>query len=465
MTTSLDSLSVSAPPRLATPRTLSLATYGPQVDAVMEALRLPPLPWQSMVNQVACEVREDGSWRYPTVILTVPRQAGKTALLGGQLVHRMMTFPDLRAWYTAQTGIAAVDAFNEWIGVLNSCLPDHFTFRKSQGSQTITLPERNSAVRIFPPTPDSLHGRQSDIVVLDECWAHDEDKGAALLQAIIPTQATRKMRQTWLVSTAGDDTSDWWRSWVDKGRASLEDPDSTIAYFEWSAAEDTDPNDEAAWPTFHPAYGLTQSEESFRIALEQLGSQQFRRAYLNLWPPSSGSWRIEWDACVTNERLTDNAGVVFAADCDPWHRHAAIVAAGHIDNKAFVEIVDYREGVDWLPERIVQLASKHYGQVAIARSGPLGYMVPDLEMTGNAVRALTTYEYGDAVSRFQTATVAHHIAHPGDPRMDAAVANVKDATLERPVWRRRDQRIDISPVVAAALAVFTLETNQAPQVF
>lgn len=432
----------------------------------MEALRLPPLPWQSHVNAVAGEVRQDGTWRYPTVILTVPRQAGKTALLGGQLIHRMMAFDDMRGWYTAQTGIAAVDAFNEWVGTINSCMPDKFTFKQSQGSQRVLLQQRNSMVRIFPPTPDSLHGRQADMLVLDECWAHDEDKGAALMQAIIPTQATRKMRQTWLVSTAGDETSDWWRSWIEKGRASLEDPDTNIAYFEWAAPEETDPTDQAAWPTFHPAYGLTQSPESFEIALEQLGPTQFRRAYLNLWPPASESWRQEWEFCYDDRRIPEENEVVFGVDSDPRHQKAAIVACSDMDGDAAVEVVDYREGVEWVPQRLFELGSRHAAPIAITRSGPMGYLIPDLEQYGLRILPMTTGQYQDAVSRFQTAVVAHHVIHSSDPRLDTSVANVKDATAERPTWRRRDHRIDISPVVAAALAVYALEAGPPlPQVF
>lgn len=34
------------------------------------------LPWQRFFLRVATELNSDGSYRYPTVILTVPRQSG-----------------------------------------------------------------------------------------------------------------------------------------------------------------------------------------------------------------------------------------------------------------------------------------------------------------------------------------------------------------------------------------------------
>ena len=62
-------------------------------------------------------------------------------------------------------------------------------------------------LRIFAPLPAALHSKQSDLVVVDEAWAHDLERGRQLDQAIVPTQATRSGAQVWKVSTAGDESS------------------------------------------------------------------------------------------------------------------------------------------------------------------------------------------------------------------------------------------------------------------
>src|SRR5215471_10973954 len=64
-------------PVLATARTDRL-TYGGAVAALAQALGKPMMPWQSYVADVALEVDEDGRFAYQLVIVTVPRQSGKT---------------------------------------------------------------------------------------------------------------------------------------------------------------------------------------------------------------------------------------------------------------------------------------------------------------------------------------------------------------------------------------------------
>lgn len=454
-----DSLPISAPSRLATPRS-SLPTMGPNVGLVMRALGLPPLPWQQQVLDVALEVNPDGTWRYKTIVLTVPRQAGKTALIGGVLVHRALAFPSTRAWYTAQSGVAALDAYTEWVGMTQRAMPDRFKYRMSQGRQTMGFEPNDSTIRIFPPTPDSLHGRQGDIVVLDECFAHDEERGDAIMQAVVPTQATRPMKQTWLVSTAGSADALWWKRWVEKGRASLDDPDSGICFFEWSAAPDIDVTRPESWPLFHPAYGLTQSEDSFRTALDQMGPEQFDRAFANRWPASGSSWRESWADCGSQDRIPPDAEVVFGLDSNPNNSQAAITAAARLpDGRVAVELVEHRHETNWVAERAIELHKRHGAKLCIARNGPLAYLIPDIERAGVPVEKVAPIEVGDSVARFQSAVIAQRVTHPSDPRLDGAVANCIDATAERPMWHRRVQVRDISPIVAAALAVWGVEAG------
>lgn len=73
------------------------------------------MPWQIQVAEVAGEVAPDGLPAYPEVVVTVPRQSGKTTLILGREVDRACWWnrpPTLgrlpqRVVYTAQTGLAA----------------------------------------------------------------------------------------------------------------------------------------------------------------------------------------------------------------------------------------------------------------------------------------------------------------------------------------------------------------------
>jgi len=462
MTLMISSETLPAQARYATPRS-DLATFGPAVDQVMALLGHPPMPWQSQVNAVANEVNEDGTYRYKTIVCSTPRQAGKTSLLGGVMAHRAMTQRDFRGWYTAQTGQAARDTWYEWQRKIEMAMPRRWQFRLSNGEESARWPTQGSFIRTFPPTPASLHGRQGDLILLDEVFSLSMELGEAIMQATIPTQATRSMRQTWIVSTAGTEESDWMRGWIEKGRDSLSDPASTIAHFEWTAPEEAPYDDPETWRLYHPAYGLTQSEESFRIALEQLGEAGFRRGMLNQWPAISTSWRQRWGTLPENG-IPAGAQVFIAADSCPRHTKASIVAAAPGDPIP-IEVIDHHAGIDWVLPRLTELHQRHACEVLIVRTGPLGHLILDLERSGVRVRAVTSAEFQDAVSTFQTLTVADGIAHPRDPRLDQAVANSMEVRAERPTWRRKDHGTDISPLVAASLAVWAAATPVGMQIF
>lgn len=461
MTISMLGSPVSAPPRYATRRSPELLTFGPQVAQVSARLGQPFMPHQALISDVANEIVQDPEtglwvWRYPTVIVTTPRQAGKTTTLQATNAHRCMTMPDHRVWYTAQTGLAARDVWYEWETALGTAMPGRWSFRRSAGQETARWKANRSFIRAFPPTPQSLHSKQGDTIELDEVWALELQAGDSLIQATVPTQATRPHRQLWILSTAGDDSSVWWRSWVEKGRQAVDDPDSGIAYFEWSASDDMDVTDPDTWPLFHPAYGHTQDQAAMQAALEQMGPVEFARAFGNRWPAAKVSWRASWPSCATDEQLPASAPVVFAADSNPSHTHATIAAAGTLESGRHIgEVIDSRAGVHWLKPRLLELTRRHRAQVIVHRSGPLGYMIDELKAAGVHVIETTTADYSAAIARVITLTVSGSLGHADDPRLNVAVDNaVLRDTGDRQVLTRRDLAVDISPFVAFTWAVW-----------
>src|SRR5664280_3687122 len=71
------------PPRFATPRTPSRPTKGHEAAAIAKAMGHELLPWQQQVLDVGLEMElVDGIWlpAYREIVVTVPRQCGKTLL-------------------------------------------------------------------------------------------------------------------------------------------------------------------------------------------------------------------------------------------------------------------------------------------------------------------------------------------------------------------------------------------------
>src|SRR6185436_13616684 len=85
------------------------------------------------------------------------------------------------------------------------------------------------------------HGKTLDMGVLDEAFAQIDNRVEASWR---PAMITRQQAQLWVVSTAGDLKSSYLRAKVDGGRAIVDSgKDSRVAYLEWSAPQDADPED------------------------------------------------------------------------------------------------------------------------------------------------------------------------------------------------------------------------------
>src|ERR1035437_8729201 len=93
-------------PRYATVRTPERETLGRAAAKIARLLGQPLMPWQRRVADVALE-RAAGRLVFQDVVLTVPRQQGKSYLLLVLLLVRALLEPRTNAVYAAQTGLDA----------------------------------------------------------------------------------------------------------------------------------------------------------------------------------------------------------------------------------------------------------------------------------------------------------------------------------------------------------------------
>jgi len=271
----------------AQPAYFTKPTLGAQHDlgacrVIGAALGTPLMPWMELVLRVATERRLDDptQYRYPIVVLTVPRQAGKTTTVRIKLVQRAIANAGRRAFYTAQTGKDATARWKDLVkAVEQSPLRTFAKIRLAAGSQSVTFPN-GSTISPFAPTARSLHGYTPHDVDLDEVFDYTEEQGNDVMGAVGPAQVTLPDRQLWLLSTMGHAGSVFWHEWVERGRAATLDPDSGIAFFEWSLPEGADPEDLASW-SFHPAVGHTITIERLKELRGQHTYGEWMRAFMN----------------------------------------------------------------------------------------------------------------------------------------------------------------------------------------
>ena len=280
---------MSAPPHYATTRS-DRPTYGPSLAEVAAGLGITLMEWQRTVADVALE-HEDGRLAYRDLIVTVPRQQGKTVLMLAIIVHRMLSAPGQRVLFGAQSRLVArsrlIDGW--WPLIRRSSIASLFSLSRGSGMEAFRC--GNGSILTLLSTEESAgHGESLDLVVLDECWAHT----AATEQAVRPTLLTRPNGQLVMVSTAGNRKSVWWRDKIEVGRSAVGDGlTSGLAYFEWSAEDGADPADPATWRTCMPALGVTVEEATIAADMASMPPTEFARAYLNRWPDEDyQGWQV-----------------------------------------------------------------------------------------------------------------------------------------------------------------------------
>jgi len=425
------------------------------------------MPWQAQVADVGLEVDETGRFAYQLVVVTVPRQSGKTTLFGSVLEQRAGTLARARCWFTAQSGRDAVDWFlNEHEPLVASGFRGGYRLRRANGSESIRWTASTGMVRPFPPTPDSLHGKTSDLVVIDEPWAFDLVRGQQLDQAIVPTQATKPNAQVWKVSTAGDASSTWWLGTVEAGRAAVKaGRTSGLAYFEWACPPGLDPAESVSWPLYHPAYGLTIGPESMRAALDMLGRDEFSRAYGNQWVSTLArvipleAWRR---AAEEPADLPEPGRMAVAFDVAVDRSDAAIVAAWRSpDGVGHVEVADHRPGVGWLADRLGELVTRWRPLcVAYDAAGPALDVADVLTRAGMEPVGLKAREYAAACAGLLEALCAQKpaVRYRTHPALDAAaLAAVRRTLGDAWAWGRRQSSGSLAALTAATVAVWAYD--------
>lgn len=400
---------------------------------------------------VVGERTPDGRYAHPLVVVTVPRQCGKTTWAFDLALGRCLQEPDYRVAYTAQTGHVTTERFGDrFLELSDGPLSARARTRRSAGTERITLAAR-SHVKAFPPKAGALRGSAMDLVVVDEAQEHGTELGEQLDLTILPTFTTRRRRQLILVGTAGTDASDYLRRYLAAARDRL----PGYAVFEWGAVDGDDPDDEAVWWRTHPGLGRLADVDALRTARGAMGPAGFAREYLNRW--SRTSTRVidpaDWAACQTSAERPAGP-VCFSLEVAGDRSSASIVVASP---GGWLELVDRRPGTDWLYARALELQARHRAPFAVDRWGASGPFVDALELAGADLIVMRTGDVANAAAMFVDAVATRTLQVVGSVALSEAVDGAAQRHLADTggfVWSRTASASPVEPLIAACNALW-----------
>lgn len=465
---------MSAEPKYATLRNPARRSRGRQIATIATALGKPPMPWQQLVYDVGTELDDQGRFVYELVIVTVPRQSGKTTLVGPVQLDRVMTNPGIRCFYTAQTGKDARKRFEDLVTLIKgSPLDSLASYRWSAGDEGISFPN-GSALKLFAPTLDAIHGETPPLVTFDEIWKYDEMLGDGMLEgAVIPAQMTLTgRRQVWMISTAGTALSTFMRKWVERGREAVTTKGRRwpkLAYFEWGLPEDADPYDPDAIRAFHPAVGHTVTAEELLEIGKEYSRAEWLRAFCNVWLEASDPLFSveEWNELAgtpevpSRRELTVTYEIAANNDC-------GVVMASWRDaaGKANSRVLHAAPGTKWMHDFIVRIYREWSPALLGADDGgPTRRLTDQLRRTlgEDIVVTLGARDFGTACEAWLELVRTKDFQHDGTQTFSNAIAHLvlkRYGDIVR--FSRHDSTGPIAAAIASAVGVWLHDHQDTP---
>ena len=441
----------------------ALTSAGQEAVALAASAGLELDPWQAFVLDQSLGERKDGKWAAFEVGLIVARQNGKGTILEARELAGLFLFGEQLILHSAHEFKTASDAFRRIRGLIE----DHPKFsrrvkqiRTANGSEMIEL-KTGQRLRFVARSKGSGRGFTADLIILDEAYNLGDQEMAALL----PTLSARPNPQVWYASTAGDVDS------IQLGRVrerGIKGNDPDLAFFEWSVDDkDYDPADPRAWAMANPALGIRLSEEYMRREHSALAAEAFARERLTVgtYPTDLlDAWaavdKDTWMA-LADARSQAQDPVAFAAEVTqvaPYRKVAAIAAGGfRADGRAHVEVIEHRDGTDWVPARLAELWRKHRPcAVVIDPSSHAGALTEDVARAGvEVVSPFTARDAAMACGQFRDLVSAGALRHLGQQDLNASLGGATTRPLaDAAAWDRKNAAVDLGPLVACSLAAW-----------
>lgn len=424
-------------------------------------------PWQDGAGKLILAKRADGFYAATVggVVVSIPRQVGKTFLIGAIVIALCILFPGTTVLWTAHRTRTSTRTFQAMQALVKrKKIKPHLKpsrndgIRTSNGEQEIEF--QNGSVILFGAREQGF-GRgfeQVDIEVFDEAQILTEkaleDMVAATNQAQHPHGAL-----LFYIGTPPRPV-DPGEAFTSKRLRAIKGLSSDMLYIEFSADEDADLDDQAQWAKANPSFPKRTPLQSMLRLRENLpGDDSWRREALGIWPEdllgqAFGPGR--WEACSGHAEQPDEVGAI-GLEVAPDREWSSIAGAGLLNGKSLVGSVDRRAGTGWLVPEAKRIQDEHGCRVVVATNGQAADLIPALEAAGVKVTKCKPAEVYNSCSQLYDAVREQRLGHGGHSELDTAVAAaIQKRSGKRWLWVPRQEDGEISMLWAATFALWGL---------
>ena len=317
--------------------------------------------WQRYALDRALEHDADGHLVWSTVIITVGRQSGKSWLSRALCMWRLH-HADL--FGEAQTILHIANKRATAMEVMRPA--GHWAVEK-YGKTSVRWGNERAGIElpsgdrwIISASNDSAGvGFSISMVFADEAWQIPRN---VIDESVGPTMVMREQPQLYLVSTAGDSTSDLMITYRTRALDRLATDDgASVLLLEWSAPPEASPDLVSTWRWGSPEW--SDKRENFLTQQHaNVEESSFRREYLNQWVIAANHWlRPSWwrDTLDEEEPLPEEGVWSIAVESDfNGQGHAVAIAAPNAEGLIVLRVTTHRT-MEKVDIRLAEIRAEH----------------------------------------------------------------------------------------------------------
>lgn len=348
-------------------------TDGVDAERIVRSGQLTLDPWQGAVLCDWMALAPGGKWLCRTCGGSVPRQNGKTGLVEARAEAGMIMYNE-QVIYTAHLQKTATETFEEMASFfdtpkLRKYLKD---IKTALGREQIIL-QSGARVKFLARTRNGGRGQHGDLLIFDEAQELSTEAQASFIPAI----SASLNPQTIYTGTPPDPNSDGivFRSIRAK---SLNGQTQSTAWFEYSVDEIGDVTNRDRWAETNPALGRRILSTTIEGELEQMPADTFARERLGWWTPvvkHELDYAIDksvWEDCKSEDPKPEGKtayGIKFSADGSMVALTGAVIPTDGKSRISLIELKPTGHGIGWLADWLNQRYNKASCVVIDGRNG------------------------------------------------------------------------------------------------
>lgn len=424
--------------------------------------------WQEGAGRAVLAKRKDGKYACSIggAVLSIPRQVGKTFLVGAIIFALCLLTPGTTVLWTAhrlRTGNETFAKMQSFAG-RKRIKPHVKQIYVGSGEGEIVF---HNGSRILFGARERGFGRgfdDVDIEVFDEAQILTENA----IDDMVPATNTAPNALLFYIGTPPK-PSDPSEVFTNKRAEALSGTDDDTLYIEFSADEDAKPDDREQWAKANPSYPLRTPSTSIKRMRKNLSPESFLRECLGIWDASveADPLKIDpvrWGRLAVAEDLVEyDRSTARLALAVAWDRSwASIVVVGKSPQGfAQAKVAHSRPGTQWVAGRCHELWTElGNGLPLVVVAGES--LIDDIKAAGVSVAEMKPADMASATQKLLDAVAGDvpQLKHSGEVSLAvaASMVSIRPYGNTGVIMSDRYSDGDISPLKALTMAYDQLGT-------